>query len=518
MSDFKPTTKQVCTYFFTLKDARTNKYQCKCGTVRKKPKTSWTNLMQHIVTSHLDYKEVIKADIDSSKGSLTNFINPQSKSIYGWIKLIVGKGLPFSCCEDEDFRDFSRFEGLSIKTLMKYMGLLTKEIENIIIGMLPDKIGIMLDGWSEGSEHFFAVFACFPEKGKRRTVLLGFSPPFQEDDLSALSLKDLIEGILKIFQKSLDDVIFYSGDNCRVNTKLSNETKIPLIGCASHRLNLAIQEHLKLHSNLLDKVDTLMKKLQTIKYTARLRDEQSDTEVKLVAIRRNVTRWSSTFTMVKRYLQLHKYIASLAIKFRELEDLVPCVRETNVLQSLYTNLLTEFHSTTLCLQDTDVTLGDAREMLDSLLNLEDLRSTDFGKKHLLNSSPIVHSKDFESAITKLCNNKSDELNNMEAISIMCFLIAEEEDTSDKDLPVAVRVMKKRKKMNSDNYENVDWVPPTSNEVERFFSLCKQVYTKYRKRLLPINLEMQLFLKLHTDIWVDGGVLFAKVYDEAKKED
>ena len=33
--------------------------------------------MQHIVTSHLDYKEVIKADIDSSKGSLANFINPQ---------------------------------------------------------------------------------------------------------------------------------------------------------------------------------------------------------------------------------------------------------------------------------------------------------------------------------------------------------------------------------------------------------------------------------------------------------
>ena len=108
--------------------------------------------------------------------------------------------MPFSCCEDTEFRDFSRFEGPSIKTLMKYMGLLTKEIENIIIGILPDKIRLMLDGWSEGSEHFFAIFVCFPEKETRRILLLGFSSPLQEDDLSALSLKELIEEILKILK------------------------------------------------------------------------------------------------------------------------------------------------------------------------------------------------------------------------------------------------------------------------------------------------------------------------------
>jgi len=137
----------------------------------------------------------------------------------------------------------------------------------------------------------------------------------------------------------------------------------------------------------------------------------------------------------------------------------------------------------------------------------------FGKNHLLNSSPIVHSKAFEAAITKLCDNKSDELTNVEAMSVMFFFTEDEENVSGMDIPLADQVIKKRKRMNSRSYNNVKWIPPTSNEVERFFSICGQVYTKYRKSLNPVNLEMQLFLKLHTEIWLDDGKLVSKIYNE-----
>ena len=61
------------------------------------------------------------------------------------------------------------------------------------------------------------------------------------------------------------------------------------------------------------------------------------------------------------------------------------------------------------------------------------------------------------------------------------------------------------------YTNVEWIPATSNAVERFFTLvCKQVYSRYRKRLLPINLEMQLFLKLHSEFWIHDVRLASKV--------
>jgi hypothetical protein len=58
------------------------------------------------------------------------------------------------------------------------------------------------------------------------------------------------------------------------------------------------------------------------------------------------------------------------------------------------------------------------------------------------------------------------------------------------LPAAVRAIKKRKKSSPVAYSHADRIPPTSNTVERFFSVCIQVYTKYQKRLLPVNLEMK----------------------------
>ena len=127
---------------------------------------------------------------------------------------------------------------------------------------------------------------------------------------------------------------------------------------------------------------------------------------------------------------------------------------------------------------------------------------------------MVHSKAFEAAIVKLCHNAC-ELNNVEATSVVCFLITDEEYVSEEDLPAAAKAIKRRKLIYSFTFSNVHWVPATSNRVERFFSLCKQVYTKYRKRLLPINLEMQLFLKMHSEMWVDDGELLAKIYKSKK---
>ena len=42
--------------------------------------------------------------------------------------------------------------------------------------------------------------------------------------------------------------------------------------------------------------------------------------------------------------------------------------------------------------------------------------------------------------------------------------------------------------------------PTSNMVERFFSLTGFTFGDYRQRLTPANFEMQLFLKLNREVW------------------
>ena len=42
------------------------------------------------------------------------------------------------------------------ENLLKIHGTTTEEIEKKISSMLPDKFGIIIDGWLEGSEHFLS--------------------------------------------------------------------------------------------------------------------------------------------------------------------------------------------------------------------------------------------------------------------------------------------------------------------------------------------------------------------------
>jgi len=57
------------------------------------------------------------------------------------------------------------------------MGLLTGEVEKVIQEILPEQFGLVLDRWTEGREHFVAVFTCFPQEIKCQTLLLAFTLP-----------------------------------------------------------------------------------------------------------------------------------------------------------------------------------------------------------------------------------------------------------------------------------------------------------------------------------------------------
>ncbi len=107
--------------------------------------------------------------------------------------------------------------------------------------ILPEKFGIAFDGWSEDGEHWVAFFAVCPNQ---QSYLLAFEPtPDTENGQSSLgssAYKSLLEATLQSYEKRLDDVLFLCGDNCNTNKALANLCQLPLVGCASHRLNLAV--------------------------------------------------------------------------------------------------------------------------------------------------------------------------------------------------------------------------------------------------------------------------------------
>ena len=63
-----------------------------------------------------------------------------------------------------------------------------------------------------------------------------------------------------------------------------------------------------------------------------------------------------------------------------------------------------------------------------------------------------------------------------------------------------RKIEKSSKILKSGYMDSRFLLPTSNMVERFFSLTGFTLTDYRQRLTPANFEMQLFLKLNRKVW------------------
>ncbi len=80
----------------------------------------------------------------------------------------------------------------------------------------------------------------------------------------------------------------FVGDNCNVNRCMASLMKIPLIGCGSHKFNLAVKKWISNQPQLegiIERVSAVMKKASTLKVSAQLRELMS-----LRPVRENDTR------------------------------------------------------------------------------------------------------------------------------------------------------------------------------------------------------------------------------------
>ncbi|RLN84615.1 hypothetical protein BBJ28_00021286 [Nothophytophthora sp. Chile5] len=82
---------------------------------------------------------------------------------------------------------YSNLDQICVETLLRVMERLTQIVERYIAAEMPERFGLILDGWSHASEHFLAVFACYEAGGKIKTLLLCMAPlqNDEDDDLSA---------------------------------------------------------------------------------------------------------------------------------------------------------------------------------------------------------------------------------------------------------------------------------------------------------------------------------------------
>lgn len=113
--------------------------------------------------------------------------------------------------------------------------------------------------------------------------LLAIAPLLNEEELGAEQHIEFMNATLHLYSKSLANLVVLIGDNCSTNRKISNDTRIPLLGCASHRFNLAVNSWIdenEIYKQVLEKIHNLMIQLRHLKNAARLRALTDLCEVK----------------------------------------------------------------------------------------------------------------------------------------------------------------------------------------------------------------------------------------------
>ncbi|EGZ09678.1 hypothetical protein PHYSODRAFT_523900 [Phytophthora sojae] len=357
--------KQLAAFFYTSRGR--GLFSCNlCNSVRKQLAGSgYSNLVAHLAWKHAGYEATYASLQASSDRSLQafGFVAEEASHLFQWVRWIIERNMPVheKC-----------MEGIAIEVGEK----LGKEMGKLF--------ALMLDGWTHAGIHYVALYAVYETAGKLRIPLLGISP-LEDGDQTADAHIKLFKNILDVYDKTSDMVGFLVGDNCATNQSIATKMGIPLVGCASHRFNLAVNKLMEPYGDLLDEVNNLM---------VELRHENNRAELKkytdLVPIKRNVTRWSSTFTMVEGYIRIRAEIK----KVDAVEEMVPTGGKHRKLVALFEHLK-KFESVCKRLQREDADMGEVRLMFDSLIAEYPVMS-----EHLKSTAKIVHTPAFESGVVK----------------------------------------------------------------------------------------------------------------------
>ena len=140
--------------------------------------------------------------------------------------------------------------------------------------------------------------ASFPKDQGHEIALLAFSPLLDETTLGANQHIELLNETFQLYGKSPDNVALIA-DNCEVNKSIAEKMKKPMIACASHRFQLAVNDYIADVMPIIVKLHNIMTKLRTLKLAAKLRNLST-----LRPMTYSATRWGSSFAMISRYREL----------------------------------------------------------------------------------------------------------------------------------------------------------------------------------------------------------------------
>jgi hypothetical protein len=558
MNDFAPKGKDIFQCYFTA-TADPLLHKCKeCFKVCKQDtKKGYQNLVFHVTGKHKDdYKQKVQAFVGNVEGAMDNFIRKisgRAKDIYGWMDWIIMENLSLRSCEKARFRKRSNLGKITIKTLKKFMKLTKEIIFRTIKQRAPSTFGLIIDGWSFGSDHYYAIFITWSNENTEAVeeylIYFGVAEDIDEDtpfveeldnsqrkfgftaadwfDIICVALNDLFENTSEETRINADNfpevVEFITADNCNTNMKLCNDARVNMKGCDSHKLHLsvvemagpeektdrngAVSQHASALQVIISKIDTCMKELRKLTNAAKLR-----TKTRLRPEKRIRIRWSSLYNMLKKWNRIKRKVSSISDWPEVLLDSIPTQLE-NARMLEYTDKLAKFESVSKALQksgDKRLNVYQSRVLLDKLI-------TDYGNEFPLTSlrkdARIVQNKHFENGIYKIQGGLESTLTRAEEKAVEIFQKPnaqeieqrnDEENYADAILQEAAAM--KRRRTSASKYRCTNHVSPTTNIVERANSHGKLNMTDRRSHMHPETLQLIMILKLNKNLWPSESII------------
>lgn len=514
-----------------------------------------SNLANHARTRHKEkvqekLAEVLAGPTPGPMGNyvtVTKIVSAEAKNMFGWIEWIVMADLPMTVVENEFYKKRSNLEPTTYKTVTKHMETLLSLVRQNIKRTLPKTFGIIFDGWSCDGEHYVGIFATWvrDDDGSvvKRLIACGVqdlpesieaasSFGFTADDIG-----DYLFDVLTLYGRDFLALEFLTGDNAYVNGALCTKIElwifrnkgvrrnVPLVGCASHKLNLAVQflcsfEHKPKWFEAISRVHALMVNLKSLKNRVKLAFvTQLNPEV------RNETRWRSTYLMLRKYLKLVKETDNFrkcsferaTLNLIPNDDLTDEDSEFSIINEILRSLR-KFDELCCWLQKddpSDVKMSKVRFYFDKIIFEFPVLRPYLGK-----DSSLVHSPDFDNAVVKIQlafdQGKSTvplSLAERAAVALYAFdethIDSAARSNEDEDIPTFIEEgnaeyeSKRTKKQFP--YKSTLHISPTSNIVERLFSRCGIIMRPHRRLMDPSTLEMLVMLRFNRNLWGERDV-------------
>jgi hypothetical protein len=244
-------SKSICMFFYN--EVTKTEWQCKKCLRTKSKNGGWTNLLSHVRSCvGSDYEKVFQDARDhAGKSPMNAFfvrVSDQEKEMNRWIRFVVMRNLPVSIVDCPYTRDIGcGLKPVSGRTLRRNILALRDVMKNTLRKELPSRFAVVFDGWSEGTQHYIGVAASYIKKVDDTEVsvqtMLSMRPLLADGvkGMRAVDHIDHLTRVLESYGKNEKNVVCLVGDNCAVNQSMARIMNVPLLGCASHKFNLAVR-------------------------------------------------------------------------------------------------------------------------------------------------------------------------------------------------------------------------------------------------------------------------------------